>query len=182
MLTVQELETLRRQTVLVRNNVKRNIVLVIPGTSNVEYVWRAYGQIQPMPFTHFEAVAWEPAGRSLFLDGALVVENMPAAYEAVGLPIDIKYLINDKRALEILKGSAQDLEQALANAPKANKEILWQTAVENRITDFHKVQLIKKYCDIDIIEAIKYKEENSAVATTTAPVSKIAPKTGSNSI
>jgi hypothetical protein len=179
MISLDELTKLRAQIVRIRNNSHRTIALPIPGKH--EYVWTSYNQILAVPFADLELVIYTNAGMSFFLDGLLVIEEGPQIYEAFNLPVKPEYLINEKKAEEILSGDTRTLERALYQAPKANKDLLWRTALNKRLIDVPKNELFKSYCGIDVLAAIqaeeKFKESSEKVAT-----SKTITRTGSNSL
>lgn len=181
MLSLDELTKLRAQIVRVRNNSHRTIALPIPGKN--EYMWTSYNQILAMPFVDLELVIYTGAGMSFFLDGLLVIEEGPQIYEAFNLPVKPEFLINEKKAEEILNGDSRTLEKALYQAPKANKDLLWKTALNKRLIDVPKNELFKAYCGIDVLQAIQDEEkfkESTSEKKTVAP--KTVTKTGSNSL
>lgn len=179
MLSLDELTKLRAQVVRIRNNSKRTIALPVSGKS--DYMWTSYNQIQVMPFIDLETVIYSNAGRSIFMDGLLVIEEGAQIYEALSLPVKAELLITEKQAVEILSGTYKQLEQALYHAPKANKDLLWQTALNKRLIDVPKNALFEEYCGIDILNAIQAEEKFKEPEKTTAPI-KTTPKTGTNSL
>ena len=70
-------------------------------------------------------------------------------------PADIKKMFEDKDYVNFTK--------MIPNASPATKETIVAVAVDMRISDRAFVELIKKYCDVNIIEAISVQvqaEEN----------------------
>lgn len=70
-------------------------------------------------------------------------------------PADIKKMFEDKDYVNFTK--------MIPNASPATKETIVAVAVDMRISDKAFVELIKKYCDVNIIEAISVQvqaEEN----------------------
>lgn len=77
-------------------------------------------------------------------DDESVIEALPEA------PADIEL---DVYAL-LTKGTVSQLEAALRTGSPALKERVIDVAIKNSIVDAARVMLIKKYCDVDVLQAL----------------------------
>lgn len=69
-------------------------------------------------------------------------------------------ILNRGQILKLLKlDTLEKFENTLEKLPKEQINRIADIAIEEKFTDYEKCKLIKKYCDIDVIEIVRNNEE-----------------------
>lgn len=69
-------------------------------------------------------------------------------------------ILNRGQILKLLRlDTLEKFENTLEKLPKEQINRIADIAIEEKFTDYEKCKLIKKYCDIDVIEIVRNNEE-----------------------
>lgn len=115
------------------------------------------GRSVPVPEEVYDALTYDPGFLTFVRSGFLRVENVNKESQeviesefAVASADEIKAMFNNK---DITKFS-----KLIPNASPATKDTIVKLAIDMRAVDNVFVALIKKYCGVDIIQAIAAQE------------------------
>lgn len=147
------------------------IVLLKVQSINLRREWNAKGSIQRIRFEDLEVSVYEPGVRNMFDSGTLYIEDM-AAKQRLGLepeeavaPVNI-IVFTDKQIQNLLiKGSLSDLEKAVKSVGAEQALEFSRAAVELKIRDGSKTDLLEEVTGQKIRKAIEFKiaEEKAAI-------------------
>ena len=122
--------------------------------------WRAKNQSILIPFEVLEEAIYDPGFRNMIDQGILSIDNLEANIQ-LGLEDDSvqkptnHIIYTDVELRKLLNVStAQEFEETLKAMPSEAKRSLADMAITLRIRDANKIQLLKKYQNIDITKAI----------------------------
>lgn len=122
--------------------------------------WRAKNQSILVPFEVLEEAIYDPGFRNMIDQGILSIDNLEANIQ-LGLEDDSvqkptnHVIYTDVELRKLLNVStAQEFEETLKVMPSEAKRSLADMAITLRIRDANKIQLLKKYQNIDITKAI----------------------------
>jgi len=114
------------------------------------------GRSIPLTQEQYDELAFDPGIRNLIETGYIKVEGIEEETQAIESShaleaTEIIKMINDKDYAAFTK--------FIPTASIAERETVIQYLVANNITDNAFAALIKKYCDVDIIQAISIKHQ-----------------------
>lgn len=89
----------------------------------------------------------------------LLIKEIDVRLE-LGLPVDPEYLMGEKEIKELLSQSIHELKSSLSASTKAFKERVAAVAVDVKITDTDKMELIQRHTGVDVYALIKERKEN----------------------
>lgn len=114
------------------------------------------GRALPVSEEEYEELTFDPGFMALVNGHYLVIEGIDEAQQVaeVGPVFDAGNI--EKMLVE---NNVSAFARFIPNATIAEKESAVTLAVEHKITNAGIVALIKKYCDVDIIDAIAKKHE-----------------------
>lgn len=114
------------------------------------------GRKIPISQEEYEELTYDPGFMALVRGHYIVIEgvNKDQAVEEVGQVFDQKAI-----ELMILKNDVTAFAKFIPNATAAEKESVINLAIQHKVTNNAFVALIKKYCDVDIINAINVAHE-----------------------
>lgn len=92
------------------------------------------------------------------LENFLLIKNMEVR-EELGLPVNKEYMLDDKEIKALLKKSVDVLESTLENTSESIKEKIAQSAIDTKLSDLDKLEVIKEYSGVDVLFAIQEKKE-----------------------
>lgn len=92
------------------------------------------------------------------LENFLLIKNMEVR-EELGLPINKEYMLDEKEIKALLKKSVDVLESTLENTSESIKEKIAQSAIDTKLSDLDKLEVIKEYSGVDVLFAIQEKKE-----------------------
>lgn len=114
------------------------------------------GRKIPISQEEYEELTYDPGFMALVRGHYIVIEGVPKEQlvEEVGPVVD-------QQAIEmmLIKNDVTTFAKFIPNATAAEKESVVTLAVQHKVTNNAIVQLIKKYCDVDIINAINVAHE-----------------------
>ena len=114
------------------------------------------GRVIPLTQEEYEELTFDPGFMSLVNGHYIVVEGVEAEQQVanVGPVFDVS-----KIQKMLLDNDVTAFARFIPNATEAEKESAVTLAVEHKITNSGIIALIKKYCDIDVIDAIAKKHD-----------------------
>lgn len=92
------------------------------------------------------------------LENFLLIKNMEVR-EELGLPVNKEYMLDEKEIKALLKKSVDVLENTLENTSESIKEKIAQSAIDTKLSDLDKLEVIKEYSGVDVLFAIQEKKE-----------------------
>lgn len=114
------------------------------------------GRVIPVTQEEYEELTFDPGFMALVNGHYIVIEGLSAEEQVaeVGPVFDA-----GKIQTMLLNNDVAAFTKFIPNATEAEKESAVALAVEHKITNASIVGLIKKYCDVDIINAIAVKHD-----------------------
>ena len=114
------------------------------------------GRAIPVSEEEYEELTFDPGFMALVNGHYVVIEGVAKEQQVAEVgPIFEASKINEM----LLKNDVTAVAKFLPGATEAEKESLVTLAIEHKITNGGIVALIKKYCDVDIINAISMKHD-----------------------
>jgi hypothetical protein len=92
------------------------------------------------------------------LENFLLIKNMEVR-EDLGLPVNKEYMLDEKEIKAVLKKSVDVLETTLENTSDSIKEKIAQSAIDTKLSDLDRLEIIKEYSGVDVLTAIQEKKE-----------------------
>jgi hypothetical protein len=101
------------------------------------------------------------------LENFLLIKDIDVR-EELGLPVNKEYMLDDKEIKALLKKSVDTIETTLENTSEAIRDKIAQAAIDTKLSDLDKLEVIQEHSGVDVLSAIKEKkeEEKEAKATT----------------
>ena len=112
------------------------------------------GRAIPVSEEEYEELTFDPGFMALVNGHYIVIEGLEAEQQVADVgPVFDASKINDM----LVRNDVTAFAKFIPNATEAEKESAVTLAVEHKITNQGFVTLIKKYCGVDIIDAIAKK-------------------------
>jgi hypothetical protein len=92
------------------------------------------------------------------LENFLLIKDMDVR-EELGLPINKEYMLDDKEIKALIKKPVNVLLDTLENTSDSIKEKIAQTAIDTKLSDLDKLEVIQENTGVDVLTAIKEKKE-----------------------
>ena len=114
------------------------------------------GRKIPISQEDYEELTYDPGFMALVRGHYIVIEGVPAeeAVEEVGPVFDQSTI-----EMMLIKNDVTAFAKFIPTATAAEKESAVALAIKHKVTNNAIVALIKKYCDVDIINAISVAHE-----------------------
>ena len=117
------------------------------------------GRSVPITEDEYDALVFDPGVDALIQGHTIKIEGVEEEQQAIETENvyeapEIKKMLDDRNIVAFTK--------FIPNATDAEKDSVVKYAVENKVTDNAFVALIKKYCDVDIINAINIQHQLDA--------------------
>ena len=114
------------------------------------------GRAIPVTEEEYEELTFDPGFMALVNGHYIVIDGVPEEQQVaeVGPVFDFSKIQN-----MLLNNDVTGFAKFIPNATEAEKESAVTLAIEHKITNNGIVALIKKYCDVDIINAIAVKHD-----------------------
>ena len=104
----------------------------------------------------YEELTFDPGFMALVNGHYITIEGVEKERQVAEVgPVFDASKINDM----LIRGDVTAFAKFIPNATEAEKESAVTLAVEHKITNAGIVALIKKYCDVDVIQAIAIKHD-----------------------
>jgi hypothetical protein len=147
---------------------KENMMVEVTnnGTGSVSYYsefsritrkWDKPNTTKKIPLEELRELVSASGGYEL-LDNFLLIKNMDVR-EELGLPVNKEYMLDDKEIKAVLKKSVEVLESTLENTSESIKDKIAQTAIDTKLSDLDKLEVIKEQTGVDVLFAIQEKKE-----------------------
>ncbi len=133
--------------------------------SRMKRRWDKPGAMKKIPLEELRELVSSSGGYEL-LESVLLIKNIDVR-EELGLPIDESYLIDEKEIKTLLKKSVNTLETTLENTTQAIKDKIAQEAINSKLSDLDKLELISEHSGLDVLTAIQEKKEEEKEKKTT---------------
>lgn len=163
------------EKIKVENRSGKYLVTSIPNT-NITFVWVKQGSFVMLTKEEIKELYYQPGGK-LFFDNLIVHDDKLCA-ELFG-NLEPEYFYTEKEIDEILlNGSIEQLEDALDFSPAGGVDLIATRAVELKIPDINKRQVITKFTGRDIdanIELYSGEENKEEVAMPVKKQRRTAP-------
>ena len=122
------------------------------------------GRVIPLSKADFEELSFDPGMQNLLRAGYLQIKGMDE--EAKQVVADAVQQADDASVLtvdeirKIYEGkNVTKFAKVIAKASPATRDTMVKLAVEMDVTSPGFTALLKKYCDVDVIQAIAYKHQ-----------------------
>jgi hypothetical protein len=92
------------------------------------------------------------------LENFLLIKDVDVR-EELGLPVNKEYMLDEKEIKALLKKSVDVLETTLENTSDSIKEKIAQSAIDTKLSDLDKLEVIKDHSGVDVLTAIQEKKE-----------------------
>ena len=150
------------RVVVVENNTDCTVSIRLPDY-NFRALWTKKGQKNKINFEDLSRVIFDMGVSNMFAQGILRIDNEKDRID-LGLEDEtgiVKYnLLNDSQILSLLKiKSTDELEEKLKESPEEQRGIIADKAIELRISDKNKCDLIEKYCGVNVLRAVAFTDE-----------------------
>ena len=158
--------------VKVRNLTSNRVIMTVPEL-RLRRVWEKKNAVNIIPFEQLEEAIYTPGVESLFRNGVLGIEEKDNPNEsmkikqALGLepddaeePVNIIILTDEQRKRYLTAMPIFEFKEKIRELPSDQIIEMAHYAIENKIMDFDKADVIKAYTDIDIISAIKLNRDD----------------------
>lgn len=129
------------------------------------HTWLKKGDKFAIPFELLEQILFDTGSRNMFENGTLYINDMQAKIE-LGLepegaiePENIIVLDDAQRKRYMTVLPVHEFKQKLADLSMDQATALAQYAIENKLIDFDKCDMLKTMTGIDIIKSIEYNRE-----------------------
>lgn len=118
------------------------------------------GRAIPVTDEEYEELTFDPGFMALVNGHYVIIEGVEADRQVaeVGPVFDAS-----KIEKMLLAGNVTEFAKFIPRATEAEKDSAVTLAVEHKITNSGIVALIKKYCDVDVIEAINMKHQAETI-------------------
>ena len=114
------------------------------------------GRVIPVSQEEYEELTFDPGFMALVNGHYIVIEGVSEEQQVTEVgPVFEASKIQQM----LLKNDVTAFAKFIPNATEAEKESAVTLAVEHKITNSGIVALIKKYCDVDVIDAIAKKHD-----------------------
>lgn len=140
------------------------VVMLVPHL-NLRRVWPQKGSRLSLRYGDLVEAIYEPGVERLFTEGMLYIEDMAVKVE-LGLepaeakePTNIIVLNNAQKAHQLNKATLDEFKKTLDKLPADQIMDLAYYAIELKITDMAKANVLKEKTNIDIMKAIAFQVE-----------------------
>lgn len=114
------------------------------------------GRVLPLSQEEYEELTFDPGFMALINGHYLAVDGIDESQRVA----DVGEIYSAERIAKMLDtNDITNFARFIPNATDAEKDSVVTIAIEHKITNQGLVTLIKKYCDVDIIDAIAKKHE-----------------------
>lgn len=150
-----------RQPVTIKSAV-RSRVIISDRSTNLRREWAQKGAIQRIPYDQLEMAYYRPGTQFLFEEGILFIEN-PIVRQRLGLETKASaQFMDDKKIQQLLtKLAIPRFKTEIEELTTAQARDVARAAIELKITDTNKMDILKEKTGQDIQKAIKQKAEEN---------------------
>lgn len=139
-------------------NISSGTVVVGSPNSNIRTRSLSPGRIITLTTEEYEDLMYEPGIQNMIRGGYIKIDGIEEDRAVIETPSNVKEKEEIIRMIDEKDFTA--FAKYIQIAPSAAKETIVRYIVDNNITDSAFTALIKKYCDIDVIQAIAMKHQS----------------------
>jgi hypothetical protein len=138
-------------------NISSATVVVGSTNGNIKTRSLAPGRVITLTPEEYEDLMYEPGVQNMIRGGYIKIEGVEEDRAVIETPWNVKERDEIIKMLDNRDITA--FAKYITVATSAAKDTIVQYVVENNITDNAFTALIKKYCDVDVIQAIAVKHQ-----------------------
>lgn len=139
--------------VSVQNKVNATVVYQVPDLNNLIREFRP-GEIKKVPMDELRRLSYDNGGR-VTLQQYLFIDNKEAVDELLGETAPEYFYTQDDIKTLLVSGSIEQFEDFLNFAPIGLKDTMKDMAVDIKVNNVKKRELIKEYLGLDVSKAIE---------------------------
>jgi len=139
--------------VSVQNKVNATVVYQVPDLNNLVREFRP-GEIKKIPMDELRRLSYDNGGR-VTLQQYLFIDNKEAVDELLGETAPEYFYTQDDIKTLLVSGSIEQFEDFLNFAPAGLKDTMKDMAVDIKVNNVKKRELIKEYLGLDVSKAIE---------------------------
>ena len=152
----------------VKNREKARIGYVIPDLGNLVRNYES-GETKLVTMDELRKLSYVAGGLTLIRD-YLVIENQEALEELLNEKVEPEYFYTEAEVRELLStGSIDELKDCLDFAPEGVIDLVKQIAVDTKLNDINKREVIKAATGFDVSNAITIADSAKEVAADNTP-------------
>jgi hypothetical protein len=156
------------EIIKLRNTVNGTVVYTVPDMNNLVRTFQP-NEIKKVTMEEVRKLSYEPGGMAL-LNNYLAMDNKEAIEEILGVvEPEYYYTTEDIKTLLSPKGSLAQLEDFLNFAPDGMKEALKNMAVDTKLNDVAKRDLILQKLHFNVTKAIELLADDGKDTVAPAP-------------
>lgn len=144
--------------VSVQNKVNATVVYQIPDLNNLTREFRP-GEIKKVPMDELRRLSYDNGGR-VTLQQYLFIDNKEAVDELLGETAPEYFYTQDDIKTLLVSGSIEQFEDFLNFAPAGLKDTMKDMAVDIKVNNVKKRELIKEYLGLDVSKAIELLDDD----------------------
>lgn len=144
--------------VSVQNKVNATVVYQVPDLNNLVREFRP-GEIKKIPMDELRRLSYDNGGR-VTLQQYLFIDNKEAVDELLGETAPEYFYTQDDIKTLLVSGSIEQFEDFLNFAPAGLKDTMKDMAVDIKVNNVKKRELIKEYLGLDVSKAIELLDDN----------------------
>ena len=145
------------KNITVKNISSSDVVLIAP---NVNYRRDlAPGRVLPLEKNIFEELTFDSGFQSMVRCGFLRVDGEQEVKEAIVVDNEDKILSYEEVKEIYANKDFTTFAKTIVNAPQATKDNFVKAAIDMNVVDNGFTALIKKYCGVDVFEALNIKHQ-----------------------
>ena len=158
---------MENRRIMVESLVKGTVILVEPMT-HLRVEWRKKGERKPVPLEKLKEAIWTQGVNALFTEGLLGIAEKDSfeLLKELGLEApDAKepeqvIVLNDAQRTRLLKSAPiSEFKETFDSIGYEQKQQMADFAVEKQIIDFNKCEYIKEQIGVDVIQAVKLRND-----------------------
>lgn len=144
--------------VSVQNKVNATVVYQVPDLNNLIREFRP-GEIKKIPMDELRRLSYDNGGR-VTLQQYLFIDNKEAVDELLGETAPEYFYTQDDIKTLLVSGSIEQFEDFLNFAPAGLKDTMKDMAVDIKVNNVKKRELIKEYLGLDVSKAIELLDDS----------------------
>jgi hypothetical protein len=128
--------------------------------SEYSRIWRRWDKpdsVKKVPLEELRELINTAGGYEL-LEGYLLIKDMEVR-EELGLPVDKTYILGEKEIKALLKKSVSVLTDTLENTTDTIREKIAHIAIDTKLADLDKLEVIKEHSGLDVLYMIQENKE-----------------------
>lgn len=150
----------KTREVKVKNRDNGSIGYVIPDLNNLRRKFQS-GEEKTITYEELEKLSWIPGGR-VILEEYLLIQDEEVVNSLLG-NVEPEYNYTEDIIKDLLaSGSAEQLEDFLGHAPEGAINLMKRIAVDTRLNDVRKRNLILNKTGFNVTTAIDINDESTA--------------------